>query len=303
MKNSRLLEILMLLMERKSISARELAEYFEVSIRTIYRDIDTLSTVGFPIYTTIGRNGGIQLMENYILNKSLLTENESKEVIFGLQSMTSVPHLSDGSTLKKMSLLFDQRINWVQVDLNRWGISNYEDDQKFEQIKQAILHEKQLSFTYVDSEGNESKRQGDPLKLIYKRRDWYLYMFCLIKNDYRLFKLTRMDQLNGLTTGLSREYDEEERKYQPSVLDQQRTVEIELHFDKYQSHRLYDIFDSKYLKENKESLILNVEIPENEWLYSFLMSFGSHVKVISPVSIREQLKQRLKEAYDTLEDN
>lgn len=157
MKNSRLLEILMLLMERKSVSARELAEYFEVSIRTIYRDIDTLSTVGFPIYTTIGRNGGIQLMENYILNKSLLTENESKEVIFGLQSMTSVPHLSDGSTLKKMSLLFDQRINWVQVDLNRWGISNYEDDQKFEQIKQAILYEKQLSLPMLTQRATNQK--------------------------------------------------------------------------------------------------------------------------------------------------
>ena len=105
-----------------------------------------------------------------------------------------------------MALLFDKRINWIEVDFSRWGNANREDTTKFEIIKEATFNEKSIQFQYVSSNGELTERKIDPLKLIYKRHDWYLYGFCHLREDFRLFKITRMAQLRALSQAFLREY-------------------------------------------------------------------------------------------------
>ena len=143
MKISRLFNIVYTLMRNENITARELAEKFEVSVRTIHRDIDTLSMAGIPIYASRGRNGGIALLENFVLNKSLLTDKDQLDILSALKSLGSVaPHSED--TANKLSLLFGiKNIDWIETDFTDW---NGDQDDKFELVKTAILEQKLISL-------------------------------------------------------------------------------------------------------------------------------------------------------------
>lgn len=299
MQDSRLLEMLLLLMEKGTISAPKLAEQFAVSVRTIYRDIDALSAAGIPVYVTTGRNGGVQLMDNFVLDKSVLTEDEKREILLGLQGLRAVPFLGGGTALAKMALLFEQRTNWIDVDFSRWGNANREDATKFEVIKDATLHEKSIQFGYVSSSGQFSERKIDPLKLVYKQHDWYLYGFCHLREDFRLFKITRMTEVHALSQPFLREYSEAQRS---AYLDEellQADTEVKLWFSRRHAHRVYDVFEFAYIENKEDGIYVTAAIPEDEWLYSFLLSFGENVKVIQPEYIKKELKNRQKQAYES----
>jgi len=286
-------------MEKGSISAPKLAEQFEVSVRTIYRDIDALSAAGIPVYITKGRNGGVQLMNNFVLDKSVLTEDEKREILLGLQALIAVPFLGDGNTLRKMAVLFDQGTSWIDVDFGRWGSANREDSRKFEAIKEAIFNEKALQFQYVDAGGIVSERKADPLKLVYKHRDWYLYGYCHLREDFRLFKVTRMNDLRILTQSYLQEYSAVQRTSYLNEEWMQTGAEVKLWFARRHAHRVYDVFEFTYIENKEDGIYVTASMPEDEWLYSFLLSFGANARVIQPEHIRKELKNRQKQAYES----
>jgi len=298
LQNSRLLEMLLLLMEKGNISAPKLAEQFDVSVRTIYRDIDALSAAGVPVYATTGRNGGVQLMDNFVLDKSVLTEVEKKEILLGLQALLAVPFLGEGTTLKKLAVLFDQRTNWIDVDFSRWGSLNREDAQKFETIKEAVFNEKAVEFQYVDAGGSVSERTLDPLKLVYKQRDWYLYGYCHLRKDFRLFKTTRINELRILTQSLLQEYSAAQRTGYLNEEWMHTDIEVKLWFSRLHAHRVYDVFEFSCIENMEDGIYVTAPIPEDEWLYSYLLSFGADVRVIQPEHIKKELKNRQKQAYE-----
>jgi len=298
LQNSRLLEMLLLLMEKGNISAPKLAEQFEVSVRTIYRDIDALSAAGVPVYVTTGRNGGVQLMDNFVLDKSVLTEDEKRELSLGLQALLTVPFLSDGMALRKLAVLFDQRTNWIDVDFSRWGNVNREDAKKFEAIKEAIFNEKGVHFEYVDARGTISVRKADPLKLVYKHRDWYLYGYCHIRKDFRMFKVTRMNDLHILTQSYLQEYSASQRSGHLNEEWMQTGIEVQLWFSRLHAHRVYDVFEFSCIENMEDGIYVTAPIPEDEWLYSYLLSFGADARVIKPEHIKKELKNRQKQAYE-----
>ena len=140
MKINRLFEIIYLLLEKRTITAKELAAHFEVSVRTIYRDIDILASASIPIYFQRGKHGGIKLMDNYIMNKSLLSQKEQNEILYALQSLNATNYFNNDKTLSKLSAIFNQKAdNWIKIDFSRYN--NDDDNTLFEKLKEAISHD------------------------------------------------------------------------------------------------------------------------------------------------------------------
>ena len=131
MQESRLFQILYYLLDKGQVTAPELAETFEVSVRTIYRDIDALSGAGVPVYTESGRSGGIRLMKGFVLDRAVLSEEEKREILTALQSINAAQRGNNSRILQKLSAVFQlSSADWLEVDFSRWGNSRT-DNQKF----------------------------------------------------------------------------------------------------------------------------------------------------------------------------
>lgn len=151
MKESRLFKIIYYILENGRVTAPELAEKFEVSVRTIYRDIDVISSAGIPIYVTTGRNGGIQILENYVLDKAVFSEKEKQDILSALQSVFVVNETYEKEMLTKLSALFHIHSDqWFEVDFSRWG-SKTQDNTTFELLKNAVISHEAVRILYVNS--------------------------------------------------------------------------------------------------------------------------------------------------------
>ena len=292
MQINRLFEIIYLLLNKKSITAKVLAERFEVSVRTIYRDIDTLSSAGIPIYTNQGRGGGISLLDNFVLDKSVLSDREQNEILYALQSLsiTQVPDTS--RVLAKLSSLFNKnKANWIEVDFSPWG-SDEKRTGQFAMIKDAILNLRIIEFNYMSSSGEKSIRRVEPVKLIFKVNAWYLQAFCLTRNTYRTFKITRMSDVLMTSESFSeRNFEELNDNYQAPKTQ----IDVCLNISAEGAYRVYDEFDEKDITKNKDSsYTIKASMPSGEWLYNYLCSYGPLLKVIEPRDIRLEMKNRIK---------
>jgi predicted DNA-binding transcriptional regulator YafY len=289
MQINRLFEIIYLLLDKKSMTAQELADHFEVSKRTILRDIDTLSSAKIPICTTQGKGGGISLMEGFVLNKTALTENEQNQILIALQSLNATNYADSGDVLVKLGALFQKtNIDWIEVDFSRWG-QGTGDNAKFELLKRSIINRAAVQYEYVSSYGEKSMRKVYPLKLVFKSKAWYLQGFCTDKQNYRTFRLNRI--LNVVGTD---EYFEQ-GVYNPPPMEENDApinslIELELVFAPYVAYRVYDEFDAGAIEmADNGSLHVYARLPEDNWLYSFLMSFGKDVEIIQPKHVKENL--------------
>jgi len=193
MQINRLFETVHMLLNKKSMTARELAEHFEVSIRTVYRDIETLTFAGIPVYSTRGKNGGIKLLDEYVLDKSIISKDEQNDILYALQSLKAANYPEVEETLEKLSVIFNKTSgNWIEVDFSEYG---NEQKELFENIKNAIINKKVIRFEYYNSQGIKSERSAEPLKLKFKVRAWYLSAFCRKSNEMRFFKINSLDSL------------------------------------------------------------------------------------------------------------
>ncbi|MDE6014823.1 MAG: YafY family transcriptional regulator [Acetatifactor sp.] len=294
MQESRLFKIVYYLLEKGRTTAPRLAEKFEVSVRTIYRDIDALSEAGIPVYTEPGRNGGIYLMEDFVLDRAVLSKSEKQEILAALQSLSAAGGMGNTDTLDKLGALFHiPADNWLEVDFSRWG-HRQNDNLKFNMLKSAIIHHKITKITYAGASQAISERVIEPLKLIYKSKAWYLSAYCTQKQDYRLFKLTRILEWSILDDSfLPRPLPDQ------TDTPQQIYNQITLRFPKEMAHRVYDEFDKTEVRpqENGDFTVVT-RMPEDAWLTGFLLSFGTQVEVIEPASLRNILAQQAKLIYE-----
>ena len=300
MSESRLFQILYYLLGRGQATASELAEKFEVSTRTIYRDIDTLSSAGIPVYTTTGHGGGVQLVENFVLKQALLSKEDMQNILIGVQSLSAACLPEADAVIAKLQAIFQmQTSNWIEVDYSRWGCRTEKEKSSFELLKKAIQDRYQIQFQYYNSTGEFSERKCHPLKLIYKDKAWYLSAFCLKRKDIRLFRISRMRKLE--LTGQHFEEVPEERPSFSSQSSEEHLIVMNLSFSKEVAYRVYDSFDEEVITHSDERLIVKVAMPEDEWLYGFLMSFGDKLTVLDPSYLKEELKKRFKVALKHLE--
>ncbi len=299
MKINRLLEIAIILLNRKSVTARELADRFEVSTRTIYRDLDVLSTAGVPVYTNKGNGGGISLMEDYSLNKTLLSEMESESLVLALKTLQATKYPEIDMVLDKIGGLFKNTdaTDWVDIDLSPWG-SHPNECNKFADIKRAILKRQVISFCYINSNGERSLRSMEPMRLIFKGLAWYLWGYCRVKKAFRVFRISRMKDLQLCTETFQR------RKQDLPVIDENtnvsaRSMQLRLKFHPEVLYRVYDDFDDAMIEKKEDgSCELSVTFPVDEWVYGFILSFGEHVEVLEPEHIRLTILNKLKKAFE-----
>jgi len=286
--NNRLFEIVYILLQKKKTTAKELADRFEVSTRTIYRDIETLSTANIPIYASKGKDGGIGLLDEYVLNKTILSEEEQNQILFALQGMKKVKGQDEKDILEKLSILFNKKINdWIKIDFSNWG--NIQEE-RFDIIKSAILNKQLVQFTYYNSNGEESKRIVEPLQIWFKDKSWYLISYCRNKEDYRIFKIARIKEVKMLQEHFERELPKEENEQYNFKI-----IELELEINKAMTYRVYDEFESKEITKKQDgNFMIKVKYPENEWVYGYILSFGEHAKVLSPGYAKNIIKDKLQ---------
>lgn len=292
MKESRLFKIIYHLLAKEHTTAADLAQMLEVSVRTIYRDIDALSEAGIPIYTETGRNGGIHLLSDFILDKTILSEQEKRDILSSLQNLAIANDNHTQDILRKLSALFRLPAeNWYEIDFSRWG-GNVHDQEKFELLKGAVINHTAVKILYVNSRGGSDERTIQPLKLFYKSKEWYLKAYCTKRQDFRLFKLNRIIQ-----------YELSEETFTPMTFPESGApaaddIFIRLRFSKEIAYRAYDEFE-EYQMEHLENgdIIASANMCADSWLTGYLFSFGTQVEVIEPAFLRDILAEKALEIY------
>ena len=237
MKENRYFQMIYLLLDKGQMTAPELADYFEVSIRTIYRDIDILSSAGIPIYATQGKGGGIAIQDSYVLKKSLLSEQEQKQILMALQGIRVLEDEQINMLLSKLSGVFQrQQGNWLEIDFSTWTKSGA-GKHNFQLLQSAIWKSRIVSFSYYSGKGEQTKRIIEPHKLVFKTSDWYLYGYCTLRKDFRFFKLTRIRDLKLQDAEFMRETPE--HIFERSDEFEMKTVQVTLLFDAGMSHEVF----------------------------------------------------------------
>lgn len=290
LQDSRLFRIVYTLLEKGKCTAPELAEKLEVSVRTIYRDLDGLSAAGIPVYATQGKGGGVSILPEYVLDNALLSGEEKEKILLALQDL-SVADDAAGDLLAKLGALFQTRAaNWIEVDFSDWKRSALNQD-VFNAIKTAIFKKALVTFSYFGSSGGYTTRTVEPMKLVFKSKDWYLYGFCRLRKDFRFFKLTRIKDLTLCEETFTRDVPDKLPRKAP--LRAENLAAVRLKFSPDAAFRVYDEFTDGVTTDAQGSLYVTAELPDNGVLFSYLLSFGDSVEVLEPASVREKMKEKL----------
>lgn len=306
----RLISIIYILMNKGTVTAGELAKRFEVSTRTVYRDIEALSIAGIPVYCKKGKNGGISLTGEFVLNKMLITKEEQQEILAALVGLNET-EVSDGNreqeTLKKLGEFFQtEPVPWVQIDLSDWsGLRK----QMYEDIKRAILTRHVIEFDYYGQNRPMSHRVVEPVQLQFKEYTWYLRAYCRERQDYRTFKLFRMQRLCVQTETfvpkrepvlLHSAKTDGSTSVEPQAQEQEFPVTpLTIWIDKKETYRIYDRFDESELEQLPDgNFLAHCAYPLDEWVYSLILWFGPSAKVLEPEFIREEVQDRIKKMME-----
>ena len=305
MRIDRMLSIIVMLLNKDKVKARELADKFEVSIRTIYRDIDAINLAGIPIVSYSGNNGGFGILKNYMIDRQLLSLKDMASIISVLKGFNSTLQNKDMDTAieKIKSLVPRDRtddlslyMEQVVLDILPWGFSE-KHRMNLKIIHEAILKNILLEIEYRNSKGENNFRSIEPMTLLFKGSAWYLFAYCLLKNDYRLFRLSRIKNINVLDKifirrNKSYHYLAEQNSY-PEI------VNLVLKFKKDIAQRVEEFFDEESITvlENGD-LIVKIGFPLDEWVYSIILSYGEYVEVLEPLFVREIIINRVKNVLD-----
>lgn len=296
MKLNRLLEITTILMNKKTVTAAELAERFGVSSRTIYRDIDVLSASGVPVYCSQGAGGGISILEDYTVNRAVLSGSERESVLLALQTLEATRFPEINTVLEKLSGLFQQgktpESDWISVDFSPWG-SNPNSGNKFTDIKAAIQQSRVIEVNYINAYNEKSRRKIEPLRLVFKSQAWYLWGFCLSKQEYRTFRISRVKSVRITDEVFDRSIIHEVSTQCQTNDKEPPFIKVTLEFTEDALYRLCDDYDDDLIVPTDDGKYrLELYFPENEWMYGHIMSYGSFVKVISPSRVCKTIKER-----------
>ena len=294
MQTSRLFEIIYILLGKETVTARKLAERFSVSTRTIYRDIDVLSLAGIPVYTEKGKGGGISLLPDFVLNKSLLSEKDQNEILSALQGLASVKTDETDNTLQKLSVLFNKSaVNWLEVDFSDWCVSN---DYHFNNLKTAILERRITEFDYYSTNGEKTKRRIEPIQIWFKSRSWYIKGYCLMRQDLRTFKLVRVKNLK-VTDEIFAERDL--LKIPVAEEPQYNDVGLKLKVEPEMAYRIYDQFDESLVEQQPDgSYIISVTWQADDWMHGVILSFGEYIEVLEPDHIRKEIREKARKLVE-----
>ena len=302
MKLERLMAITILLLNRKRVQAQELADRLEVSLRTIYRDLESLNLAGIPIVSYTGAEGGFEIMENFRLDRQMLSFDELialSTALRGLQSTQAFSSQNLDGLLDKVGALVSKAeqgrmagTDQVIIDLNPWKSSSSERN-KYDTLHKAVSDKRLIRFTYTNGQGGESERCIEPMGLVLKGYTWYLHGYCLNRDDYRMFRLSRIRNLLILEDTFQR------RMVTLSELNENRgpqhdskMVDLVLRFTGPAKVPAEDHFDSDEIERQPDgSLIVRVRYPDNDWLIGFLLHFRTDLFILEPSHIAAAVRK------------
>ena len=300
MKIERLLAIIVLLLNRRRITAKELADRFEVSIRTIYRDIASLNGAGIPIISSQGHEGGLAIPESFKLSRQLLTPRDLEAMISTLQGVNQVMAHRDLQRIIEMlvSLLpkdedtqIANRHRSFVVDLTPWGPVET-PNQTIQVVQQAVDDVRLLAFSYNDASGVSTSRTVEPHTLVYKGYAWYLLAYCRLRCDFRIFRLSRISGPR-LADGsfLSRDPGDINRFFQ---FDSAPTQAVVLRFSPKVRTKVEDSFPAAEIICGDDGFItVRLELPDDPWIFAFILGFGADAEILAPDSWRQAVKKNL----------
>ncbi|SPP28827.1 helix-turn-helix transcriptional regulator [Brochothrix thermosphacta] len=310
MKISRLISIIMILLDKERVSAHELANIFEVSKRTIYRDIDAINLAGIPVYSTSGVGGGFEIMKRYKIDQKTFSSTDISSILIGLSGFSKIiksAELTNALTKVKSFIPADKvneiefQTNQIQIDLNQW-ISDGNVEKNLNIIKLALQNYNILSFEYTSAHGIKTERKTEPYQIILKSNHWYFHGYCYTRKDFRLFKLSRVSKLK-IENSFFKPKD-----YQKPLLDftdtwtsiQIRTT-IRIHksiMDRVLDFCVYEDFTS----DGEEHYIVDFPLIENDYYYNIILSFGDKCQFLEPLHIRTELKNRIQNIANLYKD-
>ena len=296
---NRQLEIIYILMNKSSVTAEELAAHFEVSTRTVYRDIDSLSMAGFPVYASRGKGGGIRLMERFILDRRLLTGEEQQRILAAMASLRETGAFQDEKVLEKLQTFFKaESMEWVAIDFSDWSGRRRE---LFGRIKEAILGRHVMEFDYYGQRGQMMHRKVEPVQLLFKEYTWYVRAFCRGRGAMRLFKVLRMKRVEVR----EETFEPGPRHREDRPVEENRTVsagqgessaEIVFRVDRREAYRVYDRFEEEEITVLPQGdFEIRMKCPVDDWVYGLILSFGPAAVVLEPDWVREELAARVRQ--------
>lgn len=289
MKTDRLIGILSILLQKEKCTAPELAEKFEVSRRTINRDIETLCKAGIPVSTVQGAGGGIRIMEGYRIDRTLLTSRDMQMILTGLRSLDSVSGSSYYVQLMEKLQVgasdFVSGRDSMLIDLSSWYKESLAP--KISLIQDAIEERRQIAFHYF-APGGESIRMAEPYYLIFKWSSWYVWGWCQKREDFRMFKLNRMEDLKKTEEKFV------SRQVPMPDLSNERifpaNIRVKVLFKRDAKWRLVEEFGPHCFKEQEDGrLLFEMDYTDESSLMGWLLTFGEKARVLEPAEVREKL--------------
>lgn len=302
MKTDRLVSIIMMLLDKERIGAQELADRFEVSPRTIYRDIETINMAGIPVRSTPGVGGGFEIMQEYKVDKNVFSAADLSAILMGLSSLSGMVRGNElVNALAKVKRFIpadrakeiELKANQIYIDLSPW-MGNRNIQPYLERVKTALQESRLLSFEYADRFGNKTVRTVEPYQIVLKGSHWYFQGYCRKREDFRLFRLSRISNLQMTRETFS------PRDYQKPVLDfgdilKTMQTTIKLRVQKSAMDRLLDYCTCEQaVPDGEEHYIVNFPFIENEYYYDILISFGDQCECLEPQHVCAEMKRRIQ---------
>lgn len=301
MKIDRLVSIIMVLLDKERIGAQELAGMFEVSTRTIYRDIDTINLAGIPIRSTSGAGGGFEIMQKYKIDKNVFSTADLSAILMGLSSLSDMIRGDELiNTLAKVRSFIpadkandiELKTNQLCIDLSPW-IGNRNIQTYLEIIKTALQDCRLVSFEYIAHHGEKTVRTVEPYQLVLKSGHWYFHGYCYIRDDFRLFRLSRISNLQMKEKNfIPRDYQKPLLDFEEILETMQTVIKLRIHksiMDRVLDYCAYEHFSP----DGSEYYIVNFPFIENEYYYDILLSFGDKCECLEPLYIRAEMKRRI----------
>jgi len=301
----RLLSIVFLLLNREKISSTELAEKFHVSTRTIFRDIKVINEAGIPIISYGGADGGFSIIEDYRIDKQVLTVNEMHSIVNALKGVNSSLHNNELDKIidkicdimpRKMSNEEQSKDMAVAIDLVPWGMSEkYQTN--IRKINHAIENHFVIRFQYNKVDSQAEVRQVEPMTIMFKGYTWYLFGYCRLRKDFRIFRISRIKSLT--TTSIL--FIRKNRDYKDYINWDETALKInlKLKFSKAVKSAVEDNFlENNIIYDQDGNLIVSTSMPESKWLYGFILSYGSFVEVLEPENYREIIREEGRKITD-----
>ncbi len=332
---SRLIGIIYIILSKGTVTAEELAKQFEVSVRTIYRDIERLSMAGIPIYARKGKNGGISLTERFVLDKMVISQEEQRRILAALASLRETGATEEEGILQKLGAFFKADVpDWVAIDFSDWSGRRQE---LFERIRKAILERRVLEFDYYGQYGEMSHRTVEPVQLLFKEYTWYVRAYCRKRRAMRLFKVLRMKRVEALeeifepgsriwaeeTPGEGKEAagsdngqleqgaagrgsgqleqgaagsDNGQAESGGEGWETNREEKVIFRVAGKEAYRIYDRFEEEEIERLPDGdFLITLQCYLDDWVYGVILSFGPSAKVMAPEHVREKMVEKIRD--------